>query len=90
MKAWTCEHCGADVKQEKEPETCPICFKRGCFDEITLPDPTEDDKMFTEKYEEAIDILEKYEEGTPQRTMADHHCGCGEHGMKKGDKNEKK
>ncbi len=76
MKAWSCEHCDAETKGENPPGFCPICGKKGKFQEIDLPDPTEQDKAFTEKYEEVIETIEKYEEGTPPRRMTDASC-CG-------------
>jgi len=95
MKAWECEHCTAEIKQEKKPDSCPICFKRGHFTEIELPEPSEEEKKISEKYEEAIEILDKYEEGTPPRGMQDMTCGCGDHHgkhdpHKHGEKNGKK
>jgi len=78
MIAWSCEHCSAEVKQDKEPEFCPICKKRGNWIKINYPDPTEQEKEFTKKYEEVIKTIEKYEEGTPPRKLIDAGCSCGD------------
>lgn len=77
MIAWLCEHCSAEVKQQKEPDFCPLCGKKGKWDSVNLPDPSKEDLEFTEKFEEVIKTIEKYEEGTPQRKLSDAVACCG-------------
>ena len=59
MIAWECVSCGAEVKKEKSPEKCPICFASGPFDQIERRDPTEEEKQGTKKYEEVVTFLNK-------------------------------
>lgn len=77
MIAWSCEHCSAEVKQKETPDFCPLCGKKGEWSAIELPDPSEEDMMYTEKFEEVIKTIEKYEEGTPPRNMSDVAACCG-------------
>lgn len=88
MKAWSCEHCNAETKQDDLPEFCPICGKRGKFTGIELPEPSEEDKEITKKYDEVVKTIEKYEEGTPPRSIKDA-AGCcgGGHNDEEGHKN---
>lgn len=76
MKAWLCEYCEAEVKQDEQPNFCPICHKKGKWTSLELPEQTLEDAKMTEKYNEAIKILDKYEEGTQPRTLMDATCGC--------------
>ncbi|MCF7866399.1 hypothetical protein K9L67_02310 [Candidatus Woesearchaeota archaeon] len=76
MKGHICNGCGAEIKKEKEPEHCPICHKKS-FSEREFPNPDKHDEYAKKKYDEALEILDKYEEGTIPRKLHDHGCGCG-------------
>lgn len=75
MKVYICDSCGAEIK-EKKPEECPVC-RRTKFTETEKEVNEKQDEHANKKYAEAIEILEKYEEGTPPRKMHDHTCVCG-------------
>ena len=72
MKAYECNKCGAQSKIKEE--FCGFCRKKADYFEIELPDPTEEDLRHSRKFEEAVDILTKYEEGTQKRKL--EGCGC--------------
>ena len=78
MKGFICDNCGAEIKEGKKPSSCPMCH-RTKFIEHDFPEQSEQDKKSLKKYKEAIEILDKYEEGCDPRTMADADCGCGKH-----------
>jgi hypothetical protein len=83
MKAWNCEACGADIKETKKPEFCPLCKRRGPFSEIEMPEPSHEDLLHSKKYEDAVKMIEEREEGCPPRSLHDAICGCGGHEVKK-------
>lgn len=73
MKAWQCNRCGAEIKEELH--SCPLCRGKD-FSEITLPDPTPEDLAMTEKYEKTLQKMEEYEKGTPPKKF-ESCCGSG-------------
>ena len=73
MKAWICESCGAQIKQEEKPKTCLLCNRRSEFSEIEIDEKKDE---ATEKYEEAIKKLEEYEEGAPKKKLSSYACSC--------------
>lgn len=76
MKGFICDGCGAHIKENKKPSACPICHKTK-FSEHEFPNPNDHDKEAKKKYDEALETLEKYEEGTPPRH---HETCCGQCG----------
>ena len=70
MIVWTCNHCHAEIPQQEKPRECPLCGqgKKG-FDEHEKPDPSPEDKKYTEVYEQTIKDLEKYDEGCEPSTL---------------------
>ncbi|MFP4567538.1 MAG: hypothetical protein ACLFN8_01200 [Candidatus Woesearchaeota archaeon] len=73
MDAWSCESCGAIIKQSNKPQKCMLCNRRSNFTHINLDDKKDES---SEKYEEALKKLEEYEEGTPKRKLTDYTCSC--------------
>ena len=73
MDAWSCESCGATIKQNNKPINCMLCNRRSNFTHITI---NEERDEASEKYEEALKKLEEYEEGVPKRKISDHSCSC--------------
>ncbi len=65
MKVWICNGCRAEITEEHPPKACPLCGQnnRG-FDEGEKDDQNPEDKKYSEKYEEVLEDLEKYNEGT--------------------------
>jgi len=63
MKAWECSNCGAEIKEEKSPQKCPLCHTAGPFSTIEIREPTKAEKEGTEKYEEIIEDLNTQEDG---------------------------
>ncbi|MFH1591343.1 MAG: hypothetical protein ABIC95_05455 [archaeon] len=59
-----CNCCGANIQEGDFSGACPIC-RRGdaTFEKIDQPDPSDDDKAYTDKYEDVVKELEKYTEG---------------------------
>lgn len=74
MDAWSCESCGAVIKQKEKPLACALCNRKGPFTHIDVD--SQKDEM-SEKYEEALHKLEEYEEGVPKRKLSDYSCKYG-------------
>ncbi len=76
MDAWSCESCGALLKQKDRPSKCSFCNRRFSFIKINVDEKKDE---ASEKYEEALKKLEEYESGVPKRKLSDHYCyfGCG-------------
>lgn len=73
MNAWSCESCGAIIKQEEKPIRCSLCNRRSSFSNVEIKEKKDD---ASEKYEEALKKLEEYEEGVPKRKLSDYACEC--------------
>jgi len=73
MDAWSCESCGAIIKQETKPISCLLCNRRAGFKKINVEEKKD---ISSKKYEEALKKLEEYEEGVPKRRLKDHVCSC--------------
>ncbi len=69
MKAWICESCGAQIKQENKPRACLLCNRRHEFTEVEVKENKDE---ATQKYEEAIKKLEEYEEGAPKKKLSNY------------------
>lgn len=75
MIIWLCNKCRAQIPQEKEPTSCPICMqKMKGFTQSERKDPTDDDHSYTKKYEDVIDELKKRDEGLQVAKLK--HCSC--------------
>jgi len=69
MKIYVCDHCGCEIK-EKKPEECPLCRnKKADFTETDAPDPDSVEQNSLKKYKEALETLDKYEEGCPPQDL---------------------
>ncbi len=68
MKFFVCEGCQAEIP-EKKPETCPLCGRKNFtdFEKEIIKDPEEE--KYSKKYEEVIQKLEEYSEGTEPEDM---------------------
>jgi hypothetical protein len=73
MDAWSCNSCGALIKQKDKPSRCLLCNRRAEFTHLALK---EEQDNSSKKYEEALKKLEEYEEGAPPRKLSDLGCGC--------------
>ncbi|MCF7872043.1 hypothetical protein K9L97_03330 [Candidatus Woesearchaeota archaeon] len=73
MKLFICESCGAEIKRNNTPEHCPLCSRKK-FSVAKAPEPSIHDEEAKRKYDEALSILSKYDEGTSPRKMDDHTC----------------
>ena len=75
MDAWSCESCGALIKQKKMPSSCLLCNRRGPFTHVYLSDSHDD---ASKNYENALHKLEEYEKGVPKRKLSDYsrNCNC--------------
>jgi len=63
MIIWLCDKCGCKLKQEDEPDRCPLCMRKDVkFEKIEKKNPDIEEKESTKKYEEIVDKLEKYSE----------------------------
>lgn len=66
MIVWLCEKCGCELKQEEQPEKCPLCLREhGEFMKLERKDPDEEEKKSSKKYEEVIEKLDEYTENCP-------------------------
>ncbi|MCC7574525.1 hypothetical protein KO361_02945 [Candidatus Woesearchaeota archaeon] len=73
MIAWICDSCGAMNKQEEKPVSCLLCNRRSSFTQVDVVEKKDEASV---KYEEALNKLEEYEEGTPKRKLGDYSCSC--------------
>ncbi len=64
MSIWTCNRCGAKIKQDRKPGECAICKQsdKG-FEENPEPVQDAEDKKSSELYKKALAQLEEYTEG---------------------------
>ncbi|MFH1649764.1 MAG: hypothetical protein ABIA93_04400 [Candidatus Woesearchaeota archaeon] len=83
MKAWVCNYCHAKLKEEKKPDRCQLCgrLNRNNFTEIDVDEPSKREQEYSKKYQEVMDKLEEYTEGTdpiPSKFAIGECCGVGE------------
>lgn len=73
MDVWICDSCGALNKQKEMPVTCLLCNRKISFTHSVVEDKKDDSSI---KFEEALNKLEEYDEGTPKRSLGDYSCSC--------------
>ena len=71
MDAWICDSCGAMNKQKERPVACLLCNRRISFTHVDIEEKKDESSI---KYEEALNKLEEYDEGTPKRSSGDYSC----------------
>lgn len=66
MKAFKCDHCGATIPAKEFSGVCTLCPNTKEFTEVELPDPTPIEREEVRTYEQVIERLKEYDEGSPQ------------------------
>lgn len=64
MNLYTCDACGAEIRQKKQPVSCPLCGEHVFSEEEDTP--TQDAAEMKERFlmEQAEKELEEYMDGT--------------------------
>jgi hypothetical protein len=73
MDLWICDSCGAVNKQEERLVICLLCNRRISFTHSIVEEKKDESSI---KYDEVLNKLEEYDEGTPKRKMGDYSCSC--------------